>query len=266
MTAIQGSSASTDIPLPADKLSPSLPSDVDQKPVVLVNCGSFNPPTIMHLRMFDVAAQVLRKVLYNQVVCVDPEKHVQLIQQDKQLLGQERCLSSSALAEDMIMAMLCVVEDVIVPIYLSKQSSVLTTNLTLQAGHAVLGGYASPVNDAYHKPGLLPSQHRIAMCQLAADESDLVMVDTWEAAQAQAQRSLIVLQHVQRAVREHYDDISRSQQQMPTAGSTSEHPQNSASQQVSRQVGFHCCFQELNSVTAMVQLSTTHYEGSSANA
>ena len=78
------------------------------------------------------------------------------------------------------------------------------------------------------------------MCQLAADESDLVMVDTWEAAQAQAQRSLIVLQHVQRAVREHYDGISRSQQQMPTAGSTSKHPQNSASQQVSRQVGFHC--------------------------
>lgn len=165
MTAIQGSSASTDVPLPADKLSPSLPSDVDQKPVVLVNCGSFNPPTIMHLRMFDVAAQVLRK-----------------------------------------------------------------------AGHAVLGGYASPVNDAYHKPGLLPSQHRIAMCQLAAAESDLVMVDTWEAAQAQAQRSLIVLQHVQRAVQKHYDDVSCSQQQMPTAGSTSEHPQNSASQQVSRQV------------------------------
>ena len=75
MTAIQGSSASTDVPLPADKLSPSLPLDVDQKPVVLVNCGSFNPPTIMHLRMFDVAAQVLRKVKYNQVVFLDPEQH-----------------------------------------------------------------------------------------------------------------------------------------------------------------------------------------------
>ncbi len=77
MTAIQGSSASTDVPLPADKLSPSLTLDVDQKPVVLVNCGSFNPPTIMHLRMFDLAAQVLRKVLYNQMVFLDPEKHAQ---------------------------------------------------------------------------------------------------------------------------------------------------------------------------------------------
>ena len=80
MTAIRGSSASTDVPLPADKLSPSLPLDVDQKPVVLVNCGSFNPPTIMHLRMFDVAAQVLRKVMYNQMVYLDPEKHAQPVQ------------------------------------------------------------------------------------------------------------------------------------------------------------------------------------------
>ncbi len=80
MTAIRGSSASTDVPLPADKLSPSLPLGVDQKPVVLVNCGSFNPPTIMHLRMFDVAAQVLRKVMYSQVVFMDPEKHAQPVQ------------------------------------------------------------------------------------------------------------------------------------------------------------------------------------------
>ncbi len=104
------------------------------------------------------------------------------------------------------------------------------------------------------------------MCQLAAAESDLVMVDTWEAAQAQAQRSLLVLQHVQHAVREHYDGVSRSQQQMPTAGSTAQHPQNSASLQVSRQVWFHCCFQELNSVMAMVQLTSTFHEGSCADA
>lgn len=92
------------------------------------------------------------------------------------------------------------------------------------------------------------------MCRLAAAESDLVMVDTWEAAQAQAQRSLIVLQHVQHAVQEHYDDISRSQQQMPTAGSTSQLSKNSASQQMSRQV-WRYCFQELDVVMAMVLLS-----------
>ncbi len=30
--------------------------------MVLLSCGSFNPPTIMHLRMFELAADALRKV------------------------------------------------------------------------------------------------------------------------------------------------------------------------------------------------------------
>ena len=66
----------------------------------------------------------------------------------------------------------------------------------LQEGHDVLGGYMSPVNDAYGKKGLLSSQHRVRMCQLAADDSPSVMVDAWEAAQPQYQRSLAVLRHV----------------------------------------------------------------------
>lgn len=32
------------------------------KPVVLVSCGSFNPPTNMHLRMFELAKNYLSKV------------------------------------------------------------------------------------------------------------------------------------------------------------------------------------------------------------
>lgn len=31
-------------------------------PTVLVSCGSFNPPTIMHLRMFDLATAALAEV------------------------------------------------------------------------------------------------------------------------------------------------------------------------------------------------------------
>jgi nicotinic acid mononucleotide adenylyltransferase len=31
-------------------------------PVVLVTCGSFNPPTFMHLRMLELAQQQLTKV------------------------------------------------------------------------------------------------------------------------------------------------------------------------------------------------------------
>lgn len=54
-----------DVQLPTDKLS-SLQTDggnADATLVVLVNCGSFNPPTIMHLRMLDLGAQVMRQVL-----------------------------------------------------------------------------------------------------------------------------------------------------------------------------------------------------------
>ncbi|KAL3141122.1 hypothetical protein ABBQ38_003475 [Trebouxia sp. C0009 RCD-2024] len=137
VAALWGSAGVVDVALPTDKLLISRVHDVDHRPVVLVNCGSFNPPTIMHLRMFDVAAQVLRK-----------------------------------------------------------------------AGRDVLGGYMSPVNDAYHKPGLLPAHHRIAMCQRAVAESDIAMVDTWEAAQPDAQRSLVVLDRVQQAVQRHYDNAT----------------------------------------------------------
>lgn len=135
VTAHWGNAETTDVSLPTNKLSESVTSDTEQQPVVLLNCGSFNPPTIMHLRMLEVAAQALRK-----------------------------------------------------------------------EGYAVVGGYISPVNDAYKKPGLLSSQHRIKMCQLAATESDLVMVDTWEAAQAEAQRSLIVLKRIQHAAQKYYKD------------------------------------------------------------
>lgn len=61
--AMWGTSGTIDVPLSTDKLSATLPPDKDHHPVVLVNCGSFNPPTIMHLRMFDVAAQLLKKVM-----------------------------------------------------------------------------------------------------------------------------------------------------------------------------------------------------------
>ena len=81
----------------------------------------------------------------------------------------------------------------------------------------------STVNDAYHKPGLLPAKHRIAMCQLAAAESGLIMVDTWEAAQPDAQRSLVVLDHVQQAVQDHYSKSA--------AGHGQQQPQQLASSQ-----------------------------------
>ncbi|GKA94647.1 nicotinamide/nicotinic acid mononucleotide adenylyltransferase isoform X1, partial [Tanacetum coccineum] len=93
--------------------------------VVLVSTGSFNPPTFMHLRLFELARDALN----------------------------------------------------------SK-------------GFQVIGGYMSPVNDAYKKKGLIPAEHRITMCQLACKSSEFVMVDTWEAKQSSFQRSLTVLSRI----------------------------------------------------------------------
>jgi nicotinamide mononucleotide adenylyltransferase len=80
--------------------------------VCLVACGSFNPPTIMHLRLL------------------------------------EQCRD----------------------------------HLT-QQGFEVTGGYLSPVGDGYKKRGLLPSVHRVKMCEEAAAESTWIKCDSWEASQ-----------------------------------------------------------------------------------
>ncbi|KAL5548632.1 hypothetical protein UlMin_003863 [Ulmus minor] len=116
-----------DIPLPFSKLALDL-IDHDAKDktyVVLVSAGSFNPPTFMHLRLFELA----RDALNSEGLCV-------------------------------------------------------------------IGGYMSPVNDAYNKKGLISAEHRIKLSQLACKSSDFVMVDPWEARQSSFQRTLTVLSRV----------------------------------------------------------------------
>jgi len=55
--------AAVDVPLPADKLRGCEDArDARRRPVVLVACGSFNPPTVAHLRMFDLAEHALAQV------------------------------------------------------------------------------------------------------------------------------------------------------------------------------------------------------------
>jgi hypothetical protein len=55
--------AAVDVPLPTDKLRGCKHArDAHHRPVVLVACGSFNPPTVAHLRMFDLAEHVLAQV------------------------------------------------------------------------------------------------------------------------------------------------------------------------------------------------------------
>ncbi|KIV83565.1 nicotinate (nicotinamide) nucleotide adenylyltransferase [Exophiala sideris] len=60
----------------------------------------------------------------------------------------------------------------------------------------MVGGYLSPVSDAYKKQGLAPAEHRVAMCQLAIDKaSNWLMVDTWEAEKKDYQPTAKVLDH-----------------------------------------------------------------------
>ncbi|TXG53252.1 hypothetical protein EZV62_022421 [Acer yangbiense] len=119
-----------EIPLPLDKLS--LESiNKDKVYVVLVATGSFNPPTYMHLRMFELARDALN-------------------------------------AE----------------------------------GYCVIGGYLSPVNDAYKKKGLISAEHRIQLCNLACKSSKFIMVDPWEANQNSFQRTLTILSRIKKFLSE----------------------------------------------------------------
>ncbi|XP_054778491.1 nicotinamide/nicotinic acid mononucleotide adenylyltransferase-like isoform X2 [Prosopis cineraria] len=126
-----------DVPLPFDKLALKL---VDEKSlhetisngkthVVLVATGSFNPPTFMHLRMFELARDALNS-----------------------------------------------------------------------EGYCVIGGYMSPVNDAYKKKGLVSAEHRVRLCHLACKSSEFIMVDPWEATQSTYQRTLTVLSRVRNCI------------------------------------------------------------------
>lgn len=52
----------------------------------------------------------------------------------------------------------------------------------LESEFEIIGGFFSPVGDAYKKVGLASAYHRISMCNLAvSSSSSWVAVDPWEA-------------------------------------------------------------------------------------
>ncbi|KAL3443612.1 hypothetical protein BJX65DRAFT_284811 [Aspergillus insuetus] len=66
----------------------------------------------------------------------------------------------------------------------------------LSTDFELIGGYLSPVSDAYRKAGLASAEHRVAMCERAVDRtSDWLMVDTWEPMHKEYQPTAIVLDH-----------------------------------------------------------------------
>ncbi len=61
----------------------------------------------------------------------------------------------------------------------------------------ILGGYMSPVSDAYKKAGLASAHHRLRMCEIAVNQtSNWLMVDPWEALQETYTPTAKVLDHI----------------------------------------------------------------------
>ncbi|EFA82779.1 nicotinamide-nucleotide adenylyltransferase [Heterostelium album PN500] len=108
------------------------PTDPSRQPVVLISCGSFNPVTFMHLRMFEIC--------------------------------KDWCNDN---------------------------------------GMEVLGGYLSPVGDAYKKATLIPMKYRCEMLSLALESSEWLNIDTWEARRPEFTPTRQVMDYIHRAVNEH---------------------------------------------------------------
>ncbi|KAI9673010.1 MAG: Nicotinamide/nicotinic acid mononucleotide adenylyltransferase 1 [Caeruleum heppii] len=67
----------------------------------------------------------------------------------------------------------------------------------------IVGGYLSPVSDAYKKAGLATAEHRIRMCEMAVEQtSSWLMVDPWEAVQKEYQPTAFVLDHFEHEINE----------------------------------------------------------------
>ncbi|KAK4360448.1 hypothetical protein RND71_019400 [Anisodus tanguticus] len=67
-------------------------------------------------------------------------------------------------------------------------------------GFCVIGGYMSPVNDAYKKKSLISAEHRVAMRLLACKSSEIIMTDPCEASQDSYQRTLTVLSRIKTTI------------------------------------------------------------------
>ncbi|KAF2116979.1 hypothetical protein BDV96DRAFT_611596 [Lophiotrema nucula] len=122
---------------PKDRLKKFL-SDSTKTPLVLVSCGSFSPPTNLHLRMFEEAADYCE----------------------------------------------------------------------FETDYEVIGGFFSPVGDAYKKAGLAPAQHRINMTRIAVrDSSQWIGVDPWEPLHKEYMPTVKVLDHFDHELNEVLDGI-----------------------------------------------------------
>lgn len=125
---------------PKERLKKVLSNDKKQ-PLVLVSCGSFSPPTNLHLRMFEEA----------------------------------------------------------------------TDYCEFETDFEVVGGFFSPVGDAYKKAGLASAHHRISMTRIAVkDSSTWIGVDPWEPLHKEYMPTVKVLDHFDHELNEVLGGIETS--------------------------------------------------------
>lgn len=125
---------------PTERLTKVL-SDSNKIPLVLVSCGSFSPPTNLHLRMFEEAADYCE----------------------------------------------------------------------FETNFEVVGGFFSPVGDAYKKAGLASAHHRIKMTRIAVqDSSAWIGVDPWEPLHKEYLPTVKVMDHFDHELNEVMGGIETS--------------------------------------------------------
>lgn len=64
----------------------------------------------------------------------------------------------------------------------------------------VIGGFISPVHDAYKKLGLVEAGHRVEMINRALESNEFVACDTWEIEQPGYTRTVLSLNHFERSL------------------------------------------------------------------
>ncbi len=64
----------------------------------------------------------------------------------------------------------------------------------------MIGGFVSPVSDAYEKKGLVSSGHRLEMCRLALEDHNWVSLDCWETSIDRWSTTVDVLRSLQRRI------------------------------------------------------------------
>lgn len=76
--------------------------------------------------------------------------------------------------------------------------------------YEIVGCFLSPVGDAYKKAGLASAHHRLQMCELATQDSELIDVDPWEGIMKEYQPTALVLDHFDYEVNEKLGGVRKS--------------------------------------------------------